>query len=134
MVTEAFAIAGARLKSCSLGTEPRTPADPEAADGGLAALASRWDALKPRISVRGLTESPDLVEAAMDLVFTIERETQERETLERQTLERETPERETPERETPERESNEGAASANCGPPTEKDQALLLIAKLHGGN
>jgi tetratricopeptide (TPR) repeat protein len=119
MVTEAFAIAGARLKSCSLGTEPRTPADPEAADAGLAALASRWDALEPSISVRGLTESPDLVEAAMDLVFTIERETQERETHEH---------------ETQERQSNEGAASANCGPPTAKDQALFLIAKLHGGN
>jgi tetratricopeptide (TPR) repeat protein len=119
MVTDAFATAGARLKSCSAGTEPRTPAaaDPEAA--GIAALAARWDALQPRISVRGLTESPDLVEAAMDLVFTIERETQERETQERQSRER---------------QSNEGPASANCGPPTEKDQALFLIAKLHGGN
>jgi tetratricopeptide (TPR) repeat protein len=121
MVTEAFATAGARLKSCSAGTEPRTPAaaDPEAEDRSLAALRSRWDALEPRISVRGLTDGPDLVEAAMDLVFTIEHETHERETHER---------------ETQERQSNEGPASANCGPPTEKDEALFLIAKLHGGN
>jgi tetratricopeptide (TPR) repeat protein len=123
MVIEAFAIAGVRLQSCSAGTEPRTPtaADPEAA--GMAALRSRWDALKPRISVRGLTESPDLVEAAMDLVFTIERETNQRETHERETQERQS-----------NGQSNEGAASANCGPPTETDQALFLIAKLHGGN
>jgi tetratricopeptide (TPR) repeat protein len=116
MVTEAFATAGARLKSCSVGIEPGTPAgtDQETDDRGMAALASRWDALEPSVSVRGLTESPDLVEAAMDLVFTIERETNERETQEPQ--------------------SNEGASSANCGPPTEKDQALFLIAKLHAGN
>jgi tetratricopeptide (TPR) repeat protein len=111
MVTEAFATAGARLRSCSAGTEPLTPAaaDQESADHGLAALASRWNDLKPRISVRGLTENPDLVEAAMDLVFTIERETNER-------------------------QSNPGQTGAHCGAPTEKDQALLLIAKLHGGN
>lgn len=111
LVTDAFATAGARLQSCSAGTEPRAPAaaDPGAADHGLGALASRWNDLKPRISVRGLTENPDLVEAAMDLVFSIERETNEP-------------------------PSNRGQASARCGAPTEKDQALLLIAKLHGGN
>jgi tetratricopeptide (TPR) repeat protein len=111
MVTDAFATSGARLQSCAAGSEPLTPsaADPEAADYGLAALASRWNDLKRRISVRGLSENPDLVEAAMDLVFSIERDTNEP-------------------------PSNRGQASAHCGAPTEKDQALFLIAKLHGGN
>jgi tetratricopeptide (TPR) repeat protein len=111
MVTEAFATAGARLQSCAAGTEPRTPAaaDQETADHGMAALQSRWNDLAPRVTVRGLTKNPDLVEAAMDLVFTIEHETDDR-------------------------PSNQGQSRARCGAPTEKDQALLLISKLHGGN
>ena len=111
MVIEAFATAGERLKSCSAGTRPLTPAraDPPASDPGMAALVSRWNDLKSRISVRGLTGNPDLVEAAMDLVFAIERETNER-------------------------QSSPGPSRANCGAPSEKDQALLRIAKLHGGN
>jgi tetratricopeptide (TPR) repeat protein len=111
MVIEAFVTAGERLQSCSAGSWPLTPAqaDPPASDPGTAALASRWNDLKSRISVRGLTGNPDLVEAAMDLVFAIERETNER-------------------------PSSPGASRANCGAPSEKDQALLRIAKLHGGN
>ena len=106
---------GARLKSCAAGAEPRTAAaaDQAAADPQMAELQSRWDELKPRISARGLTENPDLVEAAMDLVFTIERATGEHQN---------------------DRQGNEAQHGANCAAPTEKDQALLLIAKMHGGN
>jgi tetratricopeptide (TPR) repeat protein len=116
LVTEAFATAGARLKSCAAGSESQTaaPADQEAAGPAMAALLARWNELEPRVSVRGLNKNLDLVEAAMDLVFTIERATDEHPSNDRQ--------------------SHEEQSGAHCGAPTERDQALLLIAKLHGGN
>jgi tetratricopeptide (TPR) repeat protein len=93
IAVEAFATAGQRLKSCGAS---RGSALPTAAKSS---LPSNWANLNPRISEQELKRDPDLVEAAMDLVFEIERQT-----------------------------------SANCGPPTGTDMALLLIAKLHEGN
>jgi tetratricopeptide (TPR) repeat protein len=69
MVVVDFTTAGARLKACS-------------AAGGLAlptavqsSLAGNWARLKPQVSEGELRRNPDLVEAAMDLVFDIEHQT-----------------------------------------------------------
>jgi len=56
IVMEAFATAGERVKAC----------------GGDA--QANWAKMSPRITEAGLRRNPDLVEAAMDLVFGIERE------------------------------------------------------------
>jgi tetratricopeptide (TPR) repeat protein len=95
-VIEAFLTAGQRLKSCpaasaSNGTALSTSVQP--------ALGESWAKMKPQITGRGLERHADLVERAMDLVFSIERQ-----------------------------------SNAMCGPPTGKDLALLLIAKLHEGS
>ncbi|HUV68655.1 MAG TPA: tetratricopeptide repeat protein [Terracidiphilus sp.] len=89
----AFAVAGARLKTCGIPGGPAPPANSEQG------LAQQWATLKPQISERALRRSPDLVNTTMDMVFNIERQT-----------------------------------SGRCGAPTEADNALLLIAKLHEGN
>jgi tetratricopeptide (TPR) repeat protein len=71
IVIEAFAAAGERLKSCYLvgnsggNTSATSPAS----------LADNWTKMNPQITERGLRQNPDLVEAAMDLVFDIERKT-----------------------------------------------------------
>ncbi len=93
IVIEAFAAAGKRLKSCAVSNASVAPATSRAA------LAESWAKMKPHITEWGLRRNPDLVEAAMELVFKIERE-----------------------------------ASEACGPATETDTALLLIAKLHEGS
>lgn len=59
----AFAAAGARLKSCN----PPNPAEQNA--------QQQWSKLRPQITARGLENNPDLVGIAMNLVFTIEKET-----------------------------------------------------------
>ena len=69
MVTDAFASAGQRLKSCE-----GKPGSTAAASSQLG-LADTWATLQPRITPRGLESDPDLVESSMDLVFEIERET-----------------------------------------------------------
>ena len=69
IVVKAFEIAAQRLKSC--GISP-SPAGPAAAQPN---LADSWIKMKPRISKEQLRRNPDLVEQAMDLVFTIERQT-----------------------------------------------------------
>jgi tetratricopeptide (TPR) repeat protein len=69
IVVEAFETAGRRLKSCGAATSPAVPA---AAQPN---LADSWAKMKPQISEEHLRRDPDLVEQAMDLVFTIERQT-----------------------------------------------------------
>jgi tetratricopeptide (TPR) repeat protein len=72
IVIEAFAAAGARLKSCFSAGGSTGPASSPASE---ASLAGNWAKMKPQISKRGLQRDPDLVEPAMDLVFEIERQT-----------------------------------------------------------
>ena len=108
IVVQTFAAAGERLKSCgiraSAATEP----------GAKPTLADSWAKLKPKISEEYLRRDPDLVEQAMDLVFSIERQTSTTQTGPSQTSPAQT--------------------GTTCGTPTEADLALLLIAKLHEGN
>lgn len=67
---EAFEIAGERLTSCAL---------PKSVTPGPAAtqpsLSDQWASLKPQVRERNLEEDPYLVDAAMNLVFEIERQT-----------------------------------------------------------
>jgi len=72
IVTEAFGLAGQRLMSCPAGSAATGSAALELSG---ATLAQRWATMKPQISKRGLRRNPDLVEAAMDLAFDIERQT-----------------------------------------------------------
>lgn len=95
-VVEAFGVAGDRLKSCATSTKSGGIVAPSSEEQ---ALYTRWSALKPKITEWYLRRDPDLAEKAMDLVFTIERQT-----------------------------------GTQCGPPTGKDLALLLISKLHEGS
>ncbi|HWY56540.1 MAG TPA: tetratricopeptide repeat protein [Terriglobales bacterium] len=72
MVIKAFAAAGERLKSCSAAGNSRGSA-PSATS--LQSLADTWEKMKPEITEQGLRRNPDLVEAAMTLVFDTERQT-----------------------------------------------------------
>jgi tetratricopeptide (TPR) repeat protein len=69
VVISDFDIAGERLKACSAPGSSSQPAS------GVATLADSWAKMKPRIVQSTLRRDPDLVEAAMDLVFNIERQT-----------------------------------------------------------
>ena len=69
MVVVDFTTAGARLKACSAA---RGLALPTAVQSS---LAGNWARLKPQVSEGELRRNPDLVEAAMDLVFDIEHQT-----------------------------------------------------------
>jgi len=89
---EAFAAAGLRLNSCLASSGSAASAAPpqnlaQAGVGGgargfniaapaspLQELAQQWTKLKPQITARGLRRDPDLVNAAMKLSFTIERQ------------------------------------------------------------
>ncbi len=64
-VTQAFAIAGQRLKMCSISAPP----------GSGPSLSERWESMNPDVREAGLRRNPDLAESAMELVFTIERQT-----------------------------------------------------------
>jgi len=66
IVVAAFATAGARLKACEASGSP-SAAEPT--------LAESWKKMKPHISTTGLLRNPDRAEAAMELVFNIERNT-----------------------------------------------------------
>jgi len=68
-VIGAFDAAGERIKSCAL---PKGAVTPPAWEQD---LAGRWAKMKPEMTERGLRRNPDLVEDAMDLVFSIERQT-----------------------------------------------------------
>jgi tetratricopeptide (TPR) repeat protein len=72
IVIEAFAAAGERLKSCSVSGNSAGLVTQGSASG---ALAERWEKLKPQTTEQGVRRNPDLVEAAMQLVFDIERQT-----------------------------------------------------------
>ena len=68
-VVDSFTTAGQRLKSCGLAREPAVPSAAQSS------LADNWARMKPNISEGDLRRDPDLVEAAMNLVFEIERQT-----------------------------------------------------------
>src|ERR1039458_2085645 len=71
IVIEAFAAAGERLNSCSaLGNSTGTASSATSQPS----LAEDWAKMKPQITEQGLRGNPDLVEAAMNLVFDIERQ------------------------------------------------------------
>jgi Tfp pilus assembly protein PilF len=67
IVVKAFAIAGARLKTCAATKSSGSPPAP-------ADLMKSWARMKPRITLANLQHDPDLAEAAMSLVFNIERQ------------------------------------------------------------
>src|SRR6185312_9383482 len=69
MVMQGFAAAGSRLKACSTPGSFSVPADE------LTKFDQAWTKLKPQITERELRRNPDLVNTAMALVFSIERET-----------------------------------------------------------
>lgn len=70
-VMTAFAAAEEQLKACPVastyGAAGKTGQD----------LQTQWNKLKPQITEGGLRRDPDLVNTAMDLVFTIERQASE---------------------------------------------------------
>ncbi len=70
-VVAAFAAAGERLKACPAAASYAAPGN------GRQDLASAWAKLKPQVAESGLRRDPDLVNSAMDLVFTIERQASE---------------------------------------------------------
>jgi tetratricopeptide (TPR) repeat protein len=69
IAVEAFETAGQRLQAC---TAARGAALPTASQSS---LSSSWAKMKPQMTEEELRRNPDLVEAAMELVFEIERET-----------------------------------------------------------
>ncbi len=96
IVVDAFNLAGDRLKTCALPTSAQAANPPAAkpANGGPStpepsapgpspaepslsepSLSEQWSAMKPKITEANLQRDSDLLESAMDLVFTIERET-----------------------------------------------------------
>lgn len=77
LVVEAFKIAGQRLKSCPEPVQPAASAATPANATAPAAptLYSRWSAMRPHVTERGLRMNPDLGDDAMSLVFSIEQQT-----------------------------------------------------------
>jgi tetratricopeptide (TPR) repeat protein len=71
IVVEAFAAAGERLKSCSAAASSTRPVSSATLQNS---LSDKWAKMNPQITEQGLRRNPDLVEAAMDLVFEIERQ------------------------------------------------------------
>lgn len=72
IVIDAFNTAGKRLKWCAAGDGSKGAAADTSPQPDLLA---RWNEMKPKITERGIRLNPNLVEQAMDLVFTIERQT-----------------------------------------------------------
>ncbi|HVM74335.1 MAG TPA: tetratricopeptide repeat protein [Candidatus Saccharimonadales bacterium] len=68
IVIQAFTVAGARLTSCSAEHDAPAPSS-------FQALVDKWTKIKPEITEHRLQKDPDLVEAAMELVFNIEHQT-----------------------------------------------------------
>lgn len=64
----AFAAAGQRLQACPVAGSYAAPDNPTQD------LSAEWKSLKPRVTESGLRANPDLVNTAMNLVFTIERQ------------------------------------------------------------
>jgi tetratricopeptide (TPR) repeat protein len=69
IVVEAFATAGQRLQACGTARGLTLPTASQTS------LAESWAQMKPRMTEAELRRNPDLVEAGMDLVFEIERQT-----------------------------------------------------------
>jgi tetratricopeptide (TPR) repeat protein len=69
IVISAFATAGERLRACRAAQGIALPTESQSS------LAGSWAKMKPQLTEGELRRNPDLVEAAMDLVFDIERET-----------------------------------------------------------
>jgi tetratricopeptide (TPR) repeat protein len=69
IVVKAFITAGARIQSCKAARGSGLPTAAQAS------LADSWAGLKTDITESHLKRDPDLVEAAMNLVFEIERQT-----------------------------------------------------------
>jgi tetratricopeptide (TPR) repeat protein len=69
IVVEAFDTAGKRLQACSAARGAALPTATQTS------LGNSWAKMKPRMTEGELRRDPDLVEAGMDLVFEIERET-----------------------------------------------------------
>jgi tetratricopeptide (TPR) repeat protein len=71
IVIQAFAAAGERLKACSgIGNA----SEPASSLNSQQSLADQWARMKPQITEPGLRRNPDLAEAAMSVVFDIERQ------------------------------------------------------------
>jgi tetratricopeptide (TPR) repeat protein len=69
IAVDAFETAGRRLQACSAARGAALPTATQTS------LAASWARMKPQMTEAELRQDPDLVEAAMDLVFEIERET-----------------------------------------------------------
>lgn len=74
VVMQAFKTAGDRLNACAVQSQ----ATNAGAGGGEETLETRWLQMKRRLGNQALRTDPELVDAAADLVFTIERETSQR--------------------------------------------------------
>jgi tetratricopeptide (TPR) repeat protein len=72
IVLQAFSAAGQRLESCSAGGSAKGPATIPVAQPG---LSEEWAKMKSQITEPGLRRDPDLVNTAMELVFSVERQT-----------------------------------------------------------
>jgi tetratricopeptide (TPR) repeat protein len=66
-----FAAAGDRLKSCPVAATYAAPENPKQD------LQAEWSGLNSQLTPTGLRNNPDLVDTAMNLVFTIERQASE---------------------------------------------------------
>jgi tetratricopeptide (TPR) repeat protein len=71
IVIQAFATAGQRLKDCQAAGHAGALV---ASTGGQPSLAQKWETMKKQITEPGLRRNPDMVESAMDLAFSIERQ------------------------------------------------------------
>lgn len=84
IVIDAFETAGARLNSCpaiATAAAANSPANANPSSNQVPsepAFSDQWSAMKPKITEAGLRRDPDQAEAAMDLVFSIERESSAR--------------------------------------------------------
>ncbi len=70
-VVAAFAAAGERLKACPVAGSYAAPGKPSQD------LAAEWASLKSQVTESGLRRDPDLLNSAMELVFTVERQASE---------------------------------------------------------
>lgn len=70
-VVTAFTAVGERLKACPVAASYAAPGKPRQD------LAATWAEMKSQVTESGLRRDPDLVNSAMDLVFTAERQASE---------------------------------------------------------
>jgi hypothetical protein len=86
-IRHAFNAAGARLESCAASRGVDTSAPPTTSDTpatsvpansstDLAALKKQWSEMKPKVARPNASQEPDVLDAAMDIVFQIEQQTQ----------------------------------------------------------